>query len=260
MFFLLAYLTILLAVFLLQRQLMYFPERFNAAQQQKLLTLLKLQAWPSAADARGFIRPLPVAESKGTVLVFHGNAGAALHRTYYIDALQALGYRVILAEYPGYGTRPGSPSESALIEDAVESAKMAWQQFGEPLFLCGESLGSGVVAGVVASGVVPVKGILLITPFDSMAAVAQHHYWYFMAGWLVRDRYDNLAKLAAFSGNSTVLLAEQDMVVPNRNTEALFDALPAAKRLWRFKEAGHNSLPIEPWQAWWSEVMRFLDQ
>ena len=257
---LLTYLLILLAVFLLQRKMMYFPTRFTQQHQEEQIASLNLQAWPSTGELHGMISRTPLNDAKGTVLVFHGNAGAALHRTYYIDALQRLGYRVIIAEYPGYGVRSGTPSEAALIKDGIATAKLALREFKEPLFLCGESLGSGVVAGIVASLEVPVKGLLLITPFDGMAKVAQHHYWFFLARWLLLDKFDNIPKLRPFQGHIAVVLAEQDEVIPNQRTMALFDALPERKKLWRFENAGHNNLPLDPWRPWWQETMKFIDQ
>ncbi|MEE9411726.1 MAG: alpha/beta hydrolase [Methylococcales bacterium] len=259
MTFLLIYLLILLAVFLLQRKIMYFPARFTQEQQKELMTDLNLQPWPSANELRGIMSKTPLTDAKGTVLVFHGNAGAALHRTYYIDALQNLGYQVIIAEYPGYGVRSGTPSEAVLIKDGIATAKMALHAFKEPLFLCGESLGTGVVAGIVASHEVSVKGLLLITPFDAMTKVAQHHYWYFLPRWLLLDKFNNVPKFRNFQGNIAVLLAEQDEVIPNRRTMALFDAISERKQLWRFENANHNSLPLEHWRLWWQEVMKFID-
>jgi pimeloyl-ACP methyl ester carboxylesterase len=255
---LLIYLLILLAAFLLQRKLMYFPSRFTTTQQDQLMRGLNLQPWPSASERRAMISRVPVENAKGTVLIFHGNAGAALHRTYYIEALQRLGYRAIIAEYPGYGVRGGSPSEAALIEDGIATAKRVLQTYKEPLFLCGESLGSGVAAGVVASRQVPIRGLLLITPFDAMAKVAQHHYWFLWARWLVRDKFDNIPRLRDFKGTIAVILAGQDEVIPNRNTLALYETLPEKKKLWRFDNAGHNSLPLEPWHPWWQEAMQFI--
>ncbi|MGZ5000775.1 MAG: alpha/beta hydrolase, partial [Methylomonas sp.] len=148
----------------------------------------------------------------------------------------------------------------ALIEDGIAAAKMAVSEFKGPLILCGESLGSGVVAGIVASHQLPVKGLLLITPFDSMAKVAQHHYWYFLARWLLLDKYDNIPRLRGFHGPVAVVLAEQDEIIPNQRTMALFEASPEPKKLWRFADAGHNSLPLESWQPWWQEAMRFIEQ
>lgn len=256
----LIYLLLLGAVFLLQRKIMYFPARFTVKQQQVLLDELNLQSWSTADEVRGFISNSPPHKAKGTVLVFHGNAGSAVHRSGFIQAIQSLGYRVIIAEYPGYGTRDGSPSEAVLIKDGIATAKIAQQAFSGPLFLCGESLGSGVVAGIVASNEVSVKGLLLITPFDSMVNVAQHHYWYFFARWLTLDRYDNVSKLRDFQGAVAVVLAEEDEIVPNRNTMVLFNSLSAPKKMWRFEHAGHNNLPMESWRSWWSEVMQFIDR
>lgn len=256
---LLIYLLILLAVFLLQRKMIYFPERHSPKQHRQILSSLNLKSWPTDEEGRAVVSRTQVASARGTVVVFHGNAGSAMHRTYYIEALQRLGYRVIVAEYPGYGVRKGIPSEAELIRDGMATAKKAWQEFGDPLFLCGESLGSGVVSGIVASKEVPVKGLLLITPFDSMANVAQHHYWFFFAKWLLKDKFDNLKNLEDFNGSTAVILAERDEIIPNRSTMALYEALAGRKRLWRFEHAGHNTLPLASWNPWWREAMQFLD-
>jgi len=101
--------------------------------------------------------------------------------------------------------------------------------------------------------------LLLITPFDTMAKVAQHHYWFFLARWLLLDKYDNVPKLRDFQGHIAVILAGQDEVIPNQRTMALFDALSEQKKLWRFENAGHNTLPMEPWRPWWHEAMQFID-
>jgi len=255
----LTYLLILLAVFLLQRKMMYFPYRYNPALQNEILSGLSLKPWPNAGELRGIMSKSFLSDAKGTMIVFHGNAGSAVHRTYYIDALQRLGYRVIIAEYPGYGARSGSPSETSLIKDGIETAKTAWQEFKEPLFLCGESLGSGIVSGIIASKQVPVKGLLLIAPFDSMANVAQYHYWFFFAKWLIRDKFNNLKNLRDYTGKTAVVLAGQDEVIPNKRTLALYDALPSEKKLWRFELASHNTLPMAAWYPWWLEAMQFID-
>lgn len=257
---LLIYLLMLLAVFLLQRKMTYFPAQFNPEQYQQLLNGLQLRPWPSANNMRAIISRNPLPSTKGTVIVFHGNAGSAIHRTYYIEALQHLNYRVVIAEYPGYGVRKGSPSEAVLIQDGIDIVRMAWEEFKEPLFLCGESLGSGVVSGIVASKQVPVKGLLLIMPFDTMANIAQHHYWFFFAKWLLKDKFDNIQNLRDFKGNTAVILAEQDEVVPNRSTMALFEALSGEKKLWRFKNASHNTLPLAAGNPWWHEAMQFIDR
>ena len=255
---LLSYLLFLLIIFLLQRKMIYFPEQHSLSREQELAELVNLKLWPSKDNYLGLISKSAKIASKGTILVFHGNAGSAINRIYYLAALEKLGYRVILAEYPGYGARSGVPSESALIANGVQTARQALDHFGGPIFLWGESLGSGVVCGIVQSGQIRVQGIVLITPFDSLANVAQHHYWFFLAKWLIRDKFNNIKNLYNYLGSTAIVLAEDDQIIPNKYSLKLFDSLQHRKQLWLFKDAGHNSLPLSPGLPWWQEVMRFV--
>ena len=68
-----------------------------------------------------------------------------------------------------------------------------------------------------------------------------------------------LTRLTNYQGSVTVLLAEQDEVVPNQRTMALLDGLPGLKKLWRFENAGPNSLPLVAGRPWRAEIMHFLD-
>ena len=160
---LLCYLLFLLILFIFQRKLIYFPEKYSIEQQQELAEQLNLKLWPSKDNYLGLMSKSAKTAYKGTIIVFHGNAGSAINRIYYLQALEKLGYRVILAEYPGYGARKGSPSETTMISNGVETLKQALKDFGDPVFLWGESLGSGVVGGIVQTRQIQVKGIVLIS-------------------------------------------------------------------------------------------------
>jgi pimeloyl-ACP methyl ester carboxylesterase len=192
------------------------------------------------------------------VIIFHGNAGSANSRLFYLHALQKLNYRVILAEYPGYAARPGSPTEESLLADTAKTLQLAYAEFGAPLLLWGESLGSGVAAGVVQHSSAPIQGMALLTPFDSLANTAQHHYGFFLAKWLLRDKFDNVKNLAGYTGNIAIIQANKDQVIPNKRTQKLFTSLVGNKRIWQFEQAGHNTIPVSDDLLWWQEVMDFL--
>ena len=256
---LLPYLFLLLIVFLLQRKMIYFPETYPQERLTELSAKNSLTPWPSGQNYRGFISKNKFTQNKGTILVFHGNAGSAIGRSYYTNALNRLGYQVILAEYPGYGARTGHPSETEFVEDSIQTARLALEHFGGPLFLWGESLGGGVVTGIVKSAQVPVKGITLISPFDSMANVAQRHYWFFLAKWLIRDQFNNVKNLQDFAGNTAVIVAKKDEIIPNKHSLLLFKSLSSQKKLWEFENAGHNDWPTSAQLPWWNEVMQFID-
>ena len=253
------YLLFLLAIFMFQRKMIYFPETYSSNRQAELSSPFNLKPWPSDENYRGFISHNELAQAKGTILIFHGNAGSARGRYYFIEALERLGYRVILAEYPGYGARTGQPSESVFVKDGLQTALLAQKSFGGPFFLWGESLGTGVVSGIVKTGKVKTNGIILMMPFDSLPSVAQHHYWFFLGKWLTRDKFNNITNLKNYSGNVAVILAERDEIIPTKNTLKLYNAITGKKQLWKFAESDHNSLPIHPSYSWWGEVMKFVD-
>jgi alpha-beta hydrolase superfamily lysophospholipase len=263
LYFLAGYLLLVGFVFLVQRNMLYFPDPAPPPTDAvRLGNGITLEPWPAGgSEFRGYAgASLPAgAPVRGTVVVFHGNAGGARDRIYYSLALEARGYRVVLAEYPGYGGRGGELGEDSFIRDGRETARRALATFGGPLLVWGESLGAAVAAGVAADPTLPVAGVALITPWDRLTDLAQTLYWYLPARWLLRDRYDNIASLNHYGGKVAVLMAERDEIIPTRHSQRLYDALREPKRRWVFAGAGHNSWPVGPQASWWDEVLEWLD-
>lgn len=237
--------------------MIYFPDTARPAEDH--CQALGLRFWPDPGDGyRGFIGLAAPVGKKGLVVAFHGNAGGAADRSYYVHALAPLGYRVVLAEYPGYGGRPGGVGERHFVEDAKATVRRTLAAFGGPLFLVGESLGCGVAAAVAADPAIPVEGVVMITPWDSLPAVAETLSWHLPIRRLVRDKYDNVRHLQTYAKPVAVVLAECDEIIPRKNSMRLYESLTAPKRLWVFAGAGHNSWPAGPNETWWREVMDFV--
>ncbi|GAB3022749.1 alpha/beta hydrolase [Bowmanella dokdonensis] len=253
---LLGYLLLVMALYLWQRSLLYFPATYRPSDEQ--LQSLGLTPWPQD-EWRGYLGEPKHSDAKGTVLVFHGNAGSAWQRDYFAKALTARGYRVLLAEYPGYGGRAGKPSERTLVQDALQTLSLARQTFSGPVYLWGESLGAAVTAAMTAQlGRGDVDGLVLQSPWRSLAELASHHYWYLPVDWLLRDRFDSQTHLQDFASPVAVLVAGQDEIVPVSFSLSLYQQLSAPKRLWRFSQSGHNNLPLQADADWFDEVMEFL--
>jgi uncharacterized protein len=250
----------ILGAYLFQNSLLYHPETCSLAQLAQQVKNSPVKLWPSANEAyRGLIASPDSPDLRGTIIVFHGNAGSAYDRMYYVRALQPLGYRVLLAEYPKYGARAGSLGEQSLLADAIATAKALREEFPGPFYVWGESLGCAVATGIAAEESLVVDGLVLITPWENLPDLAQSIYWFLPARWLVKDRYDNAANLQQFKNPVAVLMADQDEIIPNRQTLAFYEAIHCPKRLWVFKNVGHNSWPISPHEKWWQEVTRFAD-
>jgi pimeloyl-ACP methyl ester carboxylesterase len=247
-----AVLVFLAAIFLWQDRLLYFPMRTTVDR----MAGGALQPWPSPQAFRGLVAE-PQGPAQGTAIVFHGNAGHAGHRDFYAKSLAPLGWRVVLAEYPGYGPRTGALGEASLVPDAEETVAMAHAQYGAPLLLIGESLGAAVAAAAAARHRDLVAGLVLITPWDRLSHVGAHHYPWLPVKWMLRDDYDSAAQLAAFDRPVIVAVAERDSIVPAKFGVALHEALRGPKRLVVIEGSDHNDWPALVDATWWREAIGF---
>jgi len=245
-----ACLIFLAAIFLMQDRLLYMPAKAGVER----MASAGPRAWPSPQDFRGLVAEPPGAV-RGTAIVFHGNAGHAGHRVFYAQSLVPLGWRVILAEYPGYGPRSGVLGEASLVADAEETIALAHRQYGAPLLLMGESLGAAVAAAAAARQRDLTAGLLLITPWDRLARVGSHHYPWLPVRWMLRDDYDTLANLAKFDRPVVVAVAERDTIVPARFGTALHAGLGGPKHLIVIEGTDHNDWPDRVDAAWWRDAV-----
>ena len=238
-----AYLLALGLLFVLQRQLLYYPsaerpslESAGLEGRMRSLRLntadgLELVAWYAAA-----------AEGRPTVVYFHGNAGHIGYRADKVRPYLAAGLGVLLLEYRGYGGNPGRPDEEGLYADAraaldfLDGAGVA----AERRVLYGESLGSAVAVQMAVEGAA--GAVVLEAPFTSVPEVGQSKFPIFPVRWLARDRLDSLAKIGAIGAPVLVLHGEQDQIVPIRFGRALFAAANDPKEMRSFPAAGHEDL------------------
>lgn len=245
----------------LQRSMLYYPERMTMEDVDYFARMAGMEPWPSGEEAYlGLANMKERDPSRGTVIVFHGNAGAAVHRPYYAAALGPRGFRVVVAEYPGYGARPGEKSEESFVNDARLLVARAYREFGGPVYLWGESLGCGVAAAIAPDPGLAVAGVVLITPWDRLYNLAKALFPLLPVRFFMGDHYDNAANLAGYRGPVAVLMAEHDEIIPVRLTGNLYDGLGEPKRLWTFHGAGHNSWPSGPGFEWWDEVTAWLEE
>jgi fermentation-respiration switch protein FrsA (DUF1100 family) len=152
------------------------------------------------------------------------------------------GFGLFLAEYRGYGGNAGKPDEEGLTADARAVMSYLAENGIAPsrLIVFGESLGGGPAVKMAVE--VPVVGLVLESPYTSIADVAQAHYWYLPARWLVLDRWDSAGRISALRAPLLIIHGENDRVVPIRFGRRLFDLAPEPKQALFVPGAGHNDL------------------
>ncbi len=238
--------------------ILYYPS--SSMPSEESLKADNLKPWQrTESDYRGLVAANEATYANGTVIVFHGNGGVAADRAFYVKILGSLGYRVILAEYPRYGGRKGELGEKPFVKDAIETVALAYDKYGGPFFVLGESLGCGIAAATAGKTSVKIDGIVLITPWDTLASVARSKCPFLPVGLILKDKYDNQGNLRSFKGRIAVVGAERDEIIPMSHAENLFRSLPGpGKRMWTIRGAGHNNWPMSVNTAWWKEIMDFV--
>lgn len=262
---LLIYIGVVLYIVFFQRRSLYYPTRIAREQLEPLAVENGMTPWHNPDGALIGWRPRlhSLDSTNDVLLVLHGNAGFALHRLYLVKGFErpidAHAFSVYLLEYPGFGPRKGSPSESSLYDAAQEAFELLRQeQPGQRIFVVGESIGSGLAARLAAEHASQVSGLFLITPFTSMTDVARHHYPMLPVGLLLRDRYETQSWLAQYHGPVAFLLAGKDSVVPPPLGQTLYETYDGPRRQWLQPDSGHNTLHYDLQAPWWDEVRTFL--
>lgn len=241
---LITYAVIVLALYIVQRSLIYFPD--NNLPPPSFFGLPDMEVMDvTTSDGltlKGWYRE-PVERGKPVILMFHGNASHIGIRNFKARPFLDSGYGFLLAEYRAYGGNPGRTSEQGFYRDA--RAYMEWLKtqgvMPEDIVLYGESLGTGI-AVQMATEYPDIKALVLETPFTDFVDLGKRLYFFLPVNLMMRDRYDNLSKIAGLKMPLLVLHGTADMVVPYRYGKALFDAAPEPKQMETFPGGGHNDL------------------
>lgn len=211
----------------LPRKLLYFPSHEYETNG--------LTEWRIGDRVIGYARP--VAQPRNVWLLTHGNAGQAATRRYALAAF-APDDAVYILEYPGYGQRPGAPSEAAFNAAAREAYEQLRTDFPRtPVCAAGESIGTGPASWLGTLPHPPDK-IVLLVPFDTLTAVAKDHYPWLPVGLLLPDKWDNAKALQAYAGPVEIFAAQFDTIIPVAHARALAEARPGLV-LHEFP-GGHN--------------------
>ena len=199
----------------------------------------------------------PNSRNNLVILYFGGNAEDVLQTADSFNRFDAR--RMLVTNYRGYGATAGKPGEQALFADAQAIYDYAVSQSGvsaDNIVAMGRSLGSGVATYLAAAR--PVRGVILVTPYDSLSAVAQAHYPFFPVRWLLRHRFASIEWAKRIRTPVLMLSAEQDNIVPPIHAQHLYDAWLGPKENHMLPSVGHND--IERQARYYPLINSFLAQ
>jgi len=154
--------------------------------------------------------------------------------------LAAKGYGLLLAGYRGYDGNTGSPTEHGLYADGRSALEWLSGQGvpGSDTVLVGNSLGSGPATELAATS--PIAGLVLISGYTSLPDVAASVYPFIPVRLLMRDRFDNVGKIARVAAPILILHGTVDRTIPYAHATALAAAAGNRARVVPFEGSGHE--------------------
>ena len=197
---------------------------------------LRLGAWFLAGSG-----PVP----RLTIVVFNGNAGNRAYRAPLAAALRRHGLQVLLTDYRGYGGNPGVPTERGLAADARGALDYLFSRHDvdrSRIVYFGESLGSAVALRLAVEH--RPAGLILKSPFTSLADIGRYHYPVAPVHLLLRDRFASIENAPRIQCPVLVIAGTRDTVVPIDFTRHLYAAIVAPKTLVELPVADHNDYEL----------------
>jgi uncharacterized protein len=242
----LLYVALLALVWWQQERLIFQPSPLPAGHRFDVGADVH-EAWvdvPGVPGARLHALHLRNRDPRGVVFYLHGNAGNLDGWFVNADFYRRLNMDLFMLDYRGYGKSSGRIDSQAQLEADVRAAwaSIAPRYAGLRRVVMGRSLGSALAAGLAAE--VQPELTVLVSPYESMAALAAEHY-----RWVpqVLLRYPLRTDQALMRITSPVLLlhGDHDTLIDPKHSERLQRLAPQAERVL-IAGAGHNDLQQFP--------------
>lgn len=218
---LLSYLGAGTLLFLLQDSFLFFARSSNPLRLSDLKPY-EITITREDVTLQGWL--IPAARPAQPTIIYYGGNGEELSES--VNYLSPLGdYNYLYVNYRGYGGSLGRPGQKELYGDAlaiIDQLSSSGKIDPARILLLGRSLGSSIAIYVASE--IDSMGLVLVSPFDSIAAVAQSHYPIFPAKYLLRNPFPSIDYIAGIETPAIIIMAENDNVVPRKHSLAIIDA------------------------------------
>ena len=230
-----------LLMYLVQRSLMYHPDRQRTPPAEAGLPQAEELVLDTADGEKVVVWHIPPKADRPVVIYVPGNAGGLNLRADRVRALTADGTGLLALSYRGYGGSTGSPTETGLIADAHAVYAFAASRYPtERIVPWGESLGGGVAVALASTQ--KVGRLMLEAPFTSAIDVGARVYWFLPVRLLMKDPFRSDLRIARISVPVLIVHGTRDNVVPFAFGERLFALANEPKRFVRIEGGGHSDL------------------
>ena len=228
-------------------KLLFFPEREFYTNPQDLDGFKTEDVYFKTEDdlkIHGWYFENP--NSKGTVIVSHGNAGNISYRIPLIKMLLKLNLSVLAYDYRGYGKSKGTPTIDGVCLDGLAAYNYLLTERkleATKIILYGESLGGGITCHIASRK--QCGAIILQSTFSSLPNVARKVmpvFWAVPKVLMPKNTMDNMRVCSQEHPPLLIVHGTDDEVIPYSEALKLNSKAIEPKVFSPIKNAGHNNI------------------
>ena len=211
------YVLLVIALFFFQRSLLYHPSINNYLEDHLAKEPTEIEKVNIiTTDKISLTGWFYVNKNKGnkTILFLHGNAGSLQNRTYKLNHFKDLNLNFLIIAWRGFSGNKGQPNERGLYEDAKSALSWLKEKGIEEkdIILYGESLGTSVAIEVAQDK--NYGGVILESPFTSMANMGKKYYPFLPVKFLLKDKFESYKKINKIRIPVFIIHGKVDKIVP----------------------------------------------
>jgi uncharacterized protein len=244
-YIIIAYLVILILVYLIQDRFIFKPEVLKKDFLYKYDIPFKELFFDIEAGVQinglHFYREKP----KGLIFYLHGNTRSIKGWAKYARDFYRYNYDVVLVDYRGFGKSTGKRSESEMLNDLQFVYSTLREQYGEQhLIAYGRSLGSGF-ATKIASDNHP-RYLILDSPYYNFVEVIERFLPFLPNQFILRYHLRTDRWIRKVNCHTYIIHGTKDWLIPINHSKKLQRINPDKITLIRIEGGGHNNLPSFP--------------
>ncbi|RKZ58498.1 MAG: hypothetical protein DRQ99_25360 [Candidatus Parabeggiatoa sp. nov. 3] len=191
------------------------------------------------------------------LIYFGGNAEEVSKRVRDVESVT--GWSWLVVNYRGYGMSEGSPSEKHLFNDAL----LVYDTFAQRadidnnnIVAFGRSLGTGVAVHLASQR--PLKGLILVSPYDSIRSITQEIYPYVPVSLLLKHHFDALALAPSIKVPMLAVMSQHDQIISYSHSVALIEAWGGVTHQTTIQNTVHNNVHVG--EGYWENISAFLNR
>ncbi len=189
------------------------------------------------------------------IIYFGGNAEEVSHMIPVASMFED--WAMLLINYPGYGRSEGKPGQESFYNAALAIYDYAAKRDDidtSNIILMGRSIGSG--SAVYLAHERQVKSLILISPFESIRAVAKSKLPFIPVSLILRHHFSSKEFAVNIDIPLLAIYGAADNIIPPVHSRRFAEYWRGEKKLIGLPSFGHNDIFLS--NQLWREIEEFL--